>query len=202
MSNETNPQENPMNFESWTPLVEAAIEFAEQYDEQYRPAIVQALLSTRATPVRGSGVQKNKPEQRTQEISVTPISHGGLASLAKEIDVDPRALSRIVDVSDDGAVQILARIDGRSKAKRAYQYAALYCFIREKALGQLDTDIEELRSLCEQHGCYDAPNFQRNFRNNDYLLEIGNRGTRVGKRYRLSSEGEDAARRILKELLS
>lgn len=202
-TNEPLAQGESVDFSPWEDVVRAAIEFAERFDGQYRPAIVQALLTSAvpAGPVARADTSQPKGE-KSHGLNVTPIAHGGLAAVAKNLDVDPRDLGRIVDVDEDGTVRILARIDGNGKSVRANRYAAVYCYLKEKALGQLDTGIEELRDLCENHGCYDRPNFQRNFRNNDYVLEIGNRGTRIGKRYRLSPQGEAEARRILQELLS
>lgn len=190
------------SFSSFAPFVDSAIEFANDYPAEFRPAIVQALLTT----VRGGthGASEAGIEAPFESHGTQTLSHieraDPIGRLAAEVDADPSAVRRIVEIDGDGRIHVLVRLRGEGNAQMQNRYSALYCFIREKALRELDTPIDELRALCEKHGWYDSANFTRNFRNGTMVREIGGRGTR-DKRYRLSADGEAEARRIFDEHL-
>src|SRR5712692_10850052 len=163
--------------------VEGAVVFAEEWPTTYREqafklAVEQLLRGTEASiPAAGKG-----------PTPVTPIVTGGLLTVAKDLEVDARLLSRAVEISEEGRVSVLGRIEGRAKADLAVQYAAVLCYIKERALNQLDTPIEELRELAKTQGCYDGKNFTAAFRRSDLLRELGEKGSQ-SRTYRLSTKG-------------
>lgn len=179
----------------WKPLVQAAVELAEEFPPEYRTAIVTGIL------------QRQHPggprlERAPSSPGFEGEPHDGsspLGRLAGAVDVPLDALQRLFVIDDNREVEIRARIDGRSIAERQNRYSAVYAFVREKALGELDTDLDKLRELCERHACYNAPNFTRNFRTKGLLREYGAKGTSQ-KRYRLSSDGEAVAEQLIREL--
>src|SRR2546430_8777181 len=78
------------------------------------------------------------PAATSVETAVTPIVTGGLAAAAREIEVDPRVLARVVSIGEDNKLSILGRIDGRTKAELQIAYSVVYCYIKERAFNQLD----------------------------------------------------------------
>ena len=124
----------------------------------------------------------------------------GLGTVAVVAGVDQADLERIVHVEDDGFLKLLLRVDGRSQAERGNRAAAIYCFIKEHGFGERDIGTEELRRLCIEQQAYNAPNFTRNLQKSPWLLVIGEPRSR-NKKYRLSPQGEEAAKTVLRELL-
>lgn len=194
-----------VDYSELRPLVDAAVGFAQDYPEQLQPAIVQALLSQasrRAGPVTGTGEPQGELALGDTGAAARQTANGGrsIARLAEELAADTSAVRRVVDIDGEGGLHVLIRVEGNNNSELQNRYAAVYCFAREKAFGELDTPIDELRDLCQERRCYDSANFTRNFRTGDYLREIGGRGSR-NKRYRLSAEGEAEARRVFAEHL-
>jgi len=175
--------------------VEGAVAFAEEWPSTYREQAfklaVEQLLSGTDAPIPAGG---NGPTP------VTPIVTGGLRTVAKDLEVDARLLSRAVEISDEGKVSVLGRIEGRAKADLAVQYAAVLCYVKERALNQLDTPIEELREQAKAHGCYDGKNFTAAFRRSDLLRELGEKGSQA-RTYRLSAKGLEEAKALLKKMI-
>lgn len=181
----------------WKPLISSAVEIAEEYPELYRREIFRLLIRQPSERAPGGPI----PPGLNRESSVRSNAGGGLSAVADAIGVKTELLRRVIEVDDEGGrIQILApRIGGASKSDRQNRYCAVYCFAREKALGEAKTGIEVLRSLCRGKGCYDSSNFTQNFRNQDLLREVPAEGN--GERtYILSTEGLEVAREILRSL--
>ena len=176
-------------------VMTAAVEFAEKWPEAYRPRAfnlaVDRLIS--AAPIAATPAPGSTPE--------LPATGGTLSAVARDAGIDAHLLARVVSINgDDGRVSIVGRIDGRTKADLAVQYAAVFCYIKERALNQLDTPIEELRALAKAHGCYDGANFTAAFRRSDSLRELGEAGARA-RTYRLSAKGVEEAKELLKKMV-
>lgn len=188
------------NLSGWEPLIEAAIDLASNYPEAYRVPIVEAIL-------RGETDRFPQAVANETGADISPADEGiaareakGLAGAAEAADVSVVGLSRIVRVTDEGELELLARVKGRSTAEKCRKAAVVYAFLQEKAFNRLDIDIEELREVADRQGAYDSPNFTRHLRAEDLLLEMGERGTSK-KEYRLSPKGEQAAKEFIRELV-
>ena len=176
--------------------VKEAVAFAEEWPEAYRPQAFDLAVEQLLATVAGAAT----PTPGTPPAPVTLIATGGLSAVAREIGVEPRLLTRVVEIGDEGKVSILGRIDSRTKAELQLKYSAVYCYIREKALGQLDTPIEDLRAVCQAHGCYDGGNFTAYFRTSDLIRELGEKGAHA-RTYRLSVKGIEEAKALLKKMV-
>lgn len=64
----------------------------------------------------------------------------------------------------DGKIQILKTLPGNGKATKTLNAALLLTFANDLH-GTKSTSIEEIRTLCTSHACYDPPNFAKTFRN-------------------------------------
>jgi hypothetical protein len=176
-------------------IMTEAVEFADRWPALYKSRAfdlaIERLLAGTPTSVRSIGGGQATP--------VTSIITGGLSAVARDLGLDdPRSLSRAVEVTDDGKVSVLGRIEARTKADLQLLYSAVYCYLVEKALGKLDTPIDDLRSLCQRHNCYDGGNFTQYFRRSDLFRELGDKGARA---YRLSIKGVDEAKALLKKMV-
>lgn len=192
----SNGSEKPSS--RWQSVIAETVELAEQFPERYRTEIFRTVLGYRlgnrpdgeAAPVVRSAVGAKLPQT------------GGLAAVAAAAEVPIEGLRRILEVEDESEqVRILVpRVGGTTISEQQNRFSAVYCFAREKGLGESKTSIEDLRTLCEDRGCYDSNNFTRNFRNQDLLREVpGDDGK--DRKYLLSGEGVAKAKQILQSLI-
>lgn len=182
----------------------AAVAMLDRYPEEYRVVILESLLeaATRHRPAAPTQLVAPDSGSHVDILVAAEIEHGpdalGLAAAAAGVhQID---LERVFHVGDDGFLKLLVRVDGRSVAERANRAAAIYCFVKEHGFGERDVGTEELRRLCLEQQAYDPANFARNLQKSRWLLVIGEPRSRK-KLYRLSSQGEEAARAALQELL-
>ena len=209
-------------FRELSSAVERAQEYADRFDKAYRPEIFRValdlLLSGGTTPVRGTSrelaqtqgnvrtyardtARSASAQDGTSEVrpsgSLTPIQ-----KLARALDVDVVSVQRIVHFRDDSGIDIIGRVPGDAKRELQRKYSLVYLYVKEKALGEQKADVEELRTLCLDHGCYDVANFTANFRRDGksgYLREIGSHGSR-SRQYMATKKGLDEAEALLREM--
>lgn len=181
---------------SWKELVDAAVDFASNYPEAVRGGIVQALLFSEGGRIAGGSLTPRVTERGEDSV---PQNDGaqGLAAVAAAAGVDSGTLQRYVQLGADGGVTIKARVNATAKIDRQNLFSALTAYVRENAFGEYDSDAEVLRAVCDQNNCLDR-NFAANLRSRDYLLEHGGKG--APKTYRLTPEGEAAARTEIRRL--
>jgi hypothetical protein len=123
-----------------------------------------------------------------------------MARLASALGATTDSLRRVVQLDKDGDVQILVRVDGRSTRERQVRLAALVAYVREKAFGEMHTDVEMIRKVCVTHGAYDSANFSSNFKKEGSLRAVTIPGTNE-RRYVLAPEGVQVAFNLFKQLL-
>ena len=178
-------------FAAWEETVAEAVAFAEQYAPEVRSGIVQALLHSSADPATGDHQGARTPV--TEEVRPDQ-SDASIGAVAKSAGVSVSALQRFIQIADDGAVTIRARLGKNTKADRQNAYSAVLAYVREKALDELDTSSALVNATCREHHCHDR-NLTNNLKKRGWLLEHGVKGG--PKSYRLSPAGEEAARELL-----
>lgn len=186
-------------YTKWKAVIEDAVQLAEQFPERYRVEILKALLR------RESDISiQGKPEAAAASGGPAQSpARGGIAAIAYAAGVPAESLQRIFDIDEENEeVHVLVpRVGGDTKSERQNRFSILYCLAREKAFGETKTDIEKLRNLCDDRGCYDSSNFTKNFRNQDLLREIpGDDGE--SRRYLLSEDGVEKAKELLRTLVN
>lgn len=184
-------------------VADVAVAMLDRYPEEYRVLILESLLEAASTHGPAAPTPPVAPDSGSYvDIVPAEIEHGpdGLGLAAAAAGVRQVDLERIFHVGEDGSLKLLLRVDGRSVAERANRAAAIYCFVKEHGFGERDVGIEELRRLCIEQQAFDAPNFARNLQNSQWVLVIGEPRSR-NKLYRLSAQGEEAAKTALQELL-
>jgi len=100
--------------------VKEAVAFAEEWPEAYRPQAFDLAVEQLLATVAGAAT----PTPGTPPAPVTLIATGGLSAVAREIGVESRLLTRVVEIGDEGKVSILGRIDSRTKAELQLKYSA------------------------------------------------------------------------------
>ena len=183
-------------------IADAAVAMVARYPEEYRvPILVSLLRAARVDePWTRDDSPRSSPGRGPSEMVDRERDADALGAAAVAAGVDQAGLARIVQINEGGSVKLLPRIAGGSMAERANRAAAVYCFIKEYGFGQRDVGVEELRRVCDEQKAYNRPNFTRNLRKCPWLLEIGDHGSRKRK-YRLSAQGEEAAKAILRKLI-
>ncbi len=133
----------------------------------------------------------------------TPVESGRATSALERVELalgmGAGALQRVLQIEADGSVQVLARVEGRSISERQVKLAQMVCYVREKGLGEMKTDIEILRTVCVAQGQYDSANFAANFRRDGTVLEARNPGSKE-RLFMLSREGVESAAALLRQL--
>ncbi len=198
------------------PLVDRAVDFAKQWDSPYRPYIFQLAIARLtaglpSSPAGAAGGAHLAYLGASVPEGTVPTSVGGTprtavlaatTKIARVLGLDPTALERVVDIGPDGSVRILGRIDANTNRDLQTLYSLLYCYIKEIGLGARSVDIEELRALCKEHGCYDLANFTANFKkacDDGLLREISETGGR-GRRYLATKRGLERAAELLRKM--
>jgi hypothetical protein len=213
-------QENDMSdpLDVLDSAVQRAQAYAERWGEPYRLEIFRMALarllsasqpfeatSEIATPVQSDG--SPRPPSRASRSSQDLRSGNGptpVEKLARALNGDAGAVERALQISPDGKVSILGRLTGRSKKELQTRYTLVYLYVKEIALSTRLVDIEELRELCDEQGCYDLSNFTGNFRKDveSGLLreQQGEKGSRA-RRYMLSQSGVAEGAALLRQLV-
>ncbi len=169
-------------------VVQEAVAFSSKWPQEFRVAVFEMaarqLLESRRLTVREPTL-RHATTTIDQPFSGTPSAP--MERLSRALGVALEEVIRIVAVVEDGKITVMGHLDGRSKKELQRGYSSVYAFIKEKAVGVLQVDAEELRTLCVDHGCYDMANFAANLRWKGFMREIGGKGAK-DRRY-VASKG-------------
>jgi hypothetical protein len=215
----SDPEGHALLLAELTPAIEAARVFAQRWEEPYRPDVFRVALEILTGPsvptrhrIPGVGEISTRLHRGSPQLVGTAVlprpSTGDRFSatekLSRALDTDVESVDRIVEMADDGKIHILARIDGKTKKDLQTRYSLAYLYVKEVALGERMVDVEELRSLCIEHACYDVANFTGNFGKDakaGLIRQHGEKGSR-GRKFLLSKKGLDEAATLLHELVN
>lgn len=188
--------------------VQRAIDFAERWPAAYRPVVFEFALSalamtTRVAPLPSDASPLTGKDDIRASVPKVAINEPATAlmKLAEAVDVDAALLERAVQFDHHG-LRIIGRVEGTTKRDLQTRYSLVYCYVQEMGLGRRHIDVEELRSLCLEHGCYDTANFAANSKKDmreDLLREIADRGGK-GRKYMATRKGLDLAATLLRAM--
>lgn len=109
----------------------------------------------------------------------------------------PESLYDHVFAEQNDKLRIIAHVDEGNKADTARKLVLIYLFGAELR-GKEAADSEEIRALCESHGCYDSSNFSH------YMRGLKNRvltdGTSRKYTMRLTAPGRREAKQIVEDI--
>jgi hypothetical protein len=171
---------------------------------------VRFLLRTQTAPSEGTrmrthvealreidrAVEQGALNEKTVDLERQPSS---LERVERALNLVPGALHRVLQIDEDKSIQVLARVEGRSVSERQVRLAQIVCYAREKAFGEMKTDIEILRRVCIAQGQYDSANFAANFRRDGSVIERPTPGSK-DRLFMLSREGVESAVALLRQL--
>lgn len=217
---ETEESDSPLSpLERLATVIEPAQAFAERWPAPYRLDVfrlaIGELLRGQRDDHRSAVEPIRSPERSSnsgalsstsgpiQRIAVAPTGLTPVEKLGRALGVDGQSVERAVSITDAGAVAILGRLLGKTKKELQTRYSLVYLYVKEIALGNRMVDIEELRTLCIDQGCYDLGNFTGNFKKDvqaGLLREQSDKGSRA-RRYMLSQKGLVEAAGYLRSLV-
>ena len=205
--------------DSLVPAIERARGFAEQWEMPYRHEIFRValthLLSGESAPHISSGGSAARAAKHiagslasvqgagatgTARATGGPLSP--MEKLSRALNEDADNVARAVHFEENGRIVILGRV-GKAKKELQRNYALVYLYVKEIALGTRTVDTEELRTLCVDQGCYDVANFTSNFGKDvdaGLLRAQSEKGGRA-RRYMLTQTGVKEAAKLLREMV-
>lgn len=104
--------------------------------------------------------------------------------------------SRVFEIHD-GAVKILSDIPGENDKQKTVNAALLAAFAKATA-GEDTVMFDEVREICKQHSCLNAPNFSRYLKAEKKLFLFG--GTPRKQTIKLTQPGKKQAEALVDEL--
>jgi len=177
--------------------IKEAAAFADGMPKEYRARAFDLAFERLSGGVaRVAGLVS--PPVMEPALAVTPIATGGLSALARELEVEPRALARVVAIGEDGKLSLIGRVESRTNAEMQVEYSAVFAFVKERVFNQLDVPSEELRDLCRSKSCYNQNHFTDYYARSDLLSPVGDANSRA---YRLTKKGVEAGKELLKKMI-
>lgn len=138
-------------------------------------------------------------EQKTENIGQSasdakpPVDQGiqvPTATIESEsIEGHPHFFSEI-----NGKIKIVSDIPGDNARAKMTNAAILFCY-GSKLIGDDQVSSKDIRTVCEEHGCLDAPNFAKVFNDNTIFISDGVKGG--NKEVKLTFQGEKKAKDLL-----
>lgn len=110
-------------------------------------------------------------------------------SANSEISYYPAFFSEI-----NGKLKIVADLPGSNGRAKMTNAAILFCY-GSKLLGDEQVASKDIRAVCEEHGCLDAPNFSKVFSDKTIFISDGIKGG--NKDVKLTFQGEKKAKELL-----
>jgi len=189
------------------------VEIVDQLPAAYRPVAFAEFLrfvldaqrpSSRVRQVaKGSQPSQaalaDSPESNPEQFAPGLGFGTALELVESALGLSRGALRRVLQIDAEKNVQVLTRVEGKSTSERQVRLAQVICYVREKAFGEMKTDIETLRSACIAQGQYDPANFAANFRRDATIVDAPTPGSKE-RLFILSRDGVESASALLRQL--
>ena len=140
-----------------------------------------------------------EPKQEHQQAATQPATQGDLmssdqlvvsaVSAAIGINKHPSFFSEI-----NGKLKIVAGMPGDNTKAKMKNAGILFCY-GSKLLGDEQVSSKDIKTICEDHGCLDSPNFAKIFTDKTIFISDGVKGG--NKDIKLTFLGEQEAVRLL-----
>jgi hypothetical protein len=179
---------------------------AEYRQHAFAEFIQFALTADHDIRLRGSGDPAQDVRRTADGISQPQVrvekteeAFPSSALVEDSLAIPRGSLMRVLQIDADKGVKVLSRVEGKSISERQIKLAQIVCYVREKGLGEMKTDIEMLRAACIAQGNYDPANFAANFRRDGSILETETPGSKE-RLFTLSRKGVESAAALLRQL--
>ncbi len=147
-----------------------------------------------AAPASGTAA----PAPTQPEGGVPQAVRSRFAALAKRLTVAPEQVEQLFDFTVDPFGYSPLDVPGANNADKTRNVALLVAARTYLATGSWTADWSEVKALCIDHNCYDAPNHASYLRRGAGLF----RAIEVGRAIELSGSGRQAAEQLLKDLIT
>lgn len=164
------------------------LEGSEEFVSQHFDSLTDIVrIISRHTTIE----QKKEAHEEESEIAVT-----GNEEEQKEQSPSVEGINSYPSVFSEinGKLKIVSDIPGSNKKEKMSNAAMLYCY-GSKLLGDEQVPSTEIRTICEEHGCIDSPNFSKIFNDKTLFLSDGVKGG--NKQIKLTFQGEKKAKALL-----
>lgn len=199
-----------MRYEELKEEIKAIAEIANSVPEAFRERcfeiLLQNLLSETPKHKKTEEGKREEPSNQPNEGQKPPgggKSSNGLPTptairvFIQKTQTTSEELARVV-MFEDNQVHFIREPQGHGIAKGQIEWALLLALKNGFESGSLEIDPESVRSVCQEKGYYDSPNFQKNFKNNAVLF--AGPMERQGAAQKLTSEGQAELAKVVKEL--
>lgn len=167
------------------------LEGSEEFVSQHFESLTEIVrLISRNTVVEQ---KKEKTELVTESSSQANVNPAQVQKPSNQetIYTYPHIFSEI-----NGKLKIVVDIPGNNKSHQMTNAAILYCY-GSRLLGDEQVSSTEIRSVCEEHGILDGPNFSKIFSDKTLFLVDGVKGG--NKQVKLTFQGNKRATELLND---
>lgn len=185
--------------------LERILELVEKCPKELQEKCFEVLLSG-YVQLEVGGVKSPAPAVQSQlgqqqtplaESHIPPAVLPRFRNTAKRLGVAIEKLESLFDFSVDPFALHAVSLPGKNNAEKARQATLLAAARSYLAAGSWSGDWQEVKSLCVDHNCYDAPNHTVNLKKGASTMF---KSIEAGKAIELSSGGIQEAEKLLKGL--
>ena len=199
-----------MEYEDLKKEVKVIAEIADSVPEAFKERCFEVLLQN----LLASVVHQEKPAQQSpaktgateeQQNNSTPKGDGGGLPTPSQIKVFMQKtkttaadLAKVV-MYEDGTVHFIQEPIGNKVARGQVEWALLLALKKGIEKNVLEVDPEEVRSICQEKGFYDASNFSTNFKGAATAKLFQGAMEKQGAAQKLSNDGFTELGKVVKE---
>jgi len=201
--------ERPMDYAKLKDELKEIAEIAGQLPEPFREKCFEILLQRLlAESVRSSPNEQKAPEPHLHQPTPVPPTPPAPASLPmntqirvfmQRTGVTKDDLERVVLV-EGSEVHFLREPAHGTVAKGQMEWALLLALKNAFVANEFSTDPEDVRSICQEKGFYDRPNFAAIFKRDPYAGYFKQALQPQGPRQPLTNDGQIALAELLRNL--
>ena len=193
-----------MNYEKLKKEIKEISEIAASVPESFREkcfeVLLEHVLSGEKKPEKPS-THKDKEEEKTEkEINQTMDLPSHVKAFMRRREITQDQIEALVML--DGEDLHFIKVPSHNEASRGQNEWALLAALKNGILNNsLKADPEEVRSLVQDKGFYDAKNFSTNFKKAKYKAYFKEALETQGSAQALSQDGEKALADLIKNLV-
>lgn len=98
-------------------------------------------------------------------------------------------------VVDEDQIRIIVDLPGDNSKAQTISAALIYAYAK-KQIGEEEANVEEIRTICQNHGCLDSSNFSRHIKSGDPKLYL-DKGKGKSRSIKLTRPGLKKAQELI-----
>ena len=141
-------------------------------------------------------VEQKQDLQQSPPASAAEVGQAESAQVNSQVGDAGESISKYPSVFSEinGKLKIVSEIPGSNGRAKMTNAATLFCY-GSKLLGDEQVAAKDIRTVCEEHGCLDAPNFSKVFGDKTLFISDGVKGG--NKDVKLTFQGEKKAKELI-----